>query len=151
MSINRFMCVHIALSCMRKNLEGRTGSLGQSRWHAVLLLAITKRATSQTIYSFCNHKMRHKLLDKANNHVWHKHIVHIFPISLYSQTVTNTLKHLSLCAADSQLCCFMNHNNMSLSKLKWFLSLACVWLVAHYESYYFSKRISPFVCYINWV
>lgn len=83
MRINRFMWVHIALSWMRKNLEGRTGSLGQSRWHAVLLLAITKRATSQTIYSFCNHKMRHMLLDKAdNNHVWqeshHSYLSNLF-------------------------------------------------------------------------
>lgn len=45
------MCenVCIALSCTRKNFEERIGSFWQSRWQAVLLLAMTKRATSHTI------------------------------------------------------------------------------------------------------
>lgn len=34
-------------------MVGKTGSLGESKWQEVLLLTITKSATSHTTYSFC--------------------------------------------------------------------------------------------------
>lgn len=86
------LSVCIALSCMRKNLEGKTGSFGESRWHAVLLLAITKRATSQTMYSFCNHSNTETDCDNSS-------------YVLYTSTATNLFDtNTKVCSTDLQLC-----------------------------------------------
>lgn len=46
------------LSGVVKNLVGRMGSLGQSKWQEVLLFTITNNATSHTMYSFCKTKQK---------------------------------------------------------------------------------------------